>query len=404
MNPEFTGERVIPGQVDDDLWNEHFARYAFARRFAENRRVLDAGCGTGYGAAELASVAHNVTGIDISAEALGFAAKNYPSVRFLQGSCKELPFAAGSFDLIVMFEVIEHIAEWQRVLEEAKRVLTPEGRLVVSTPNKSFYARTRKESGPNPYHEHEFEYAEFRDALTATFSHVAMVLEDHTEGILFRTADQSGACDARMQEGTSAPEQSSFFIGVCSDSVQPEFPAFVYVPRSSNLLHEKLQHIERLEGEVRIKDGWIAELQLAHQTLLQQHAAQLAELEKSNRWATQMSEELTAARKRIDVLGHDVETLTAVVEERTKWAQDTELRLTADLESCIADRDQQTQSLGACVEALHQTEAALEERTRWARDLNEQKARLDAAINAARASRWVRLGRAIGLGPELQEL
>ena len=58
---EFTGERVIPGQVNDDLWSEHVARYAYARRYAEGRRALDAGCGTGYGSAELAQSAITVT-------------------------------------------------------------------------------------------------------------------------------------------------------------------------------------------------------------------------------------------------------------------------------------------------------------------------------------------------------
>ena len=53
---EFTGERVIPGQVDADLLNEHLARYAFAARLARGKRVLDAGCGAGYGAAELARI------------------------------------------------------------------------------------------------------------------------------------------------------------------------------------------------------------------------------------------------------------------------------------------------------------------------------------------------------------
>ena len=41
MSSEFTGERVIPGQVDVDLWNEHFSRYAFAREFARGKRVLE---------------------------------------------------------------------------------------------------------------------------------------------------------------------------------------------------------------------------------------------------------------------------------------------------------------------------------------------------------------------------
>ena len=59
---EFTGERVVPGQVDADLWNEHLARYAFAAPLAPGKRVLDAGCGSGYGSAELARTARTVVG------------------------------------------------------------------------------------------------------------------------------------------------------------------------------------------------------------------------------------------------------------------------------------------------------------------------------------------------------
>ena len=55
---EFTGERLIPGQVDVDLLNEHMARYTFAARLARGKRVLDAGCGAGYGSAELAEGAN----------------------------------------------------------------------------------------------------------------------------------------------------------------------------------------------------------------------------------------------------------------------------------------------------------------------------------------------------------
>ena len=64
---EFTGERLIPGQVDVDLLNEHMARYAFAARLARGKRVLDAGCGAGYGSAELAQAADSVVGADVAA-------------------------------------------------------------------------------------------------------------------------------------------------------------------------------------------------------------------------------------------------------------------------------------------------------------------------------------------------
>ena len=69
---DFTGERLLPDQQrDDDLYYEHLARYMFAAALARGRRVLDAGCGAGYGAALLASSgAHSVTAIDIAPEAV----------------------------------------------------------------------------------------------------------------------------------------------------------------------------------------------------------------------------------------------------------------------------------------------------------------------------------------------
>src|SRR5882672_5108986 len=84
---EFTGERVIPGQVDADLLNEHFARYAFASRLSHRKRVLDAGCGSGYGSAELARAAADVLGVDSSPDAIAFARSKYaaPNLRFEEG-------------------------------------------------------------------------------------------------------------------------------------------------------------------------------------------------------------------------------------------------------------------------------------------------------------------------------
>src|SRR5215467_642077 len=100
---EFTGERVIPGQVDPDLMNEHLARYAFAARLARGKRVLDAGCGAGYGSGELAKTALSVLGVDQSADAVIFARENYrlPNLHFLPASVTALPHPNASFDLVV---------------------------------------------------------------------------------------------------------------------------------------------------------------------------------------------------------------------------------------------------------------------------------------------------------------
>ena len=135
---EFTGERVVPGEVDADLWNEHFARYAFAARLSRKKRVLDTGCGTGYGTAELARAAALAVGVDISAGAIEYARQHYAhaNVRFLRASCEALPLASSSFDLVVSFEVIEHLKEWQAFLLEIRRLLAPGGQCVISTPNQ----------------------------------------------------------------------------------------------------------------------------------------------------------------------------------------------------------------------------------------------------------------------------
>jgi 2-polyprenyl-3-methyl-5-hydroxy-6-metoxy-1,4-benzoquinol methylase len=176
---EFTGERLIPGQVDVDLFNEHMARYTFAVRLARGKRVLDAGCGAGYGSAELATVAEAVCGVDVAPEAIEFACAHYqsPNLTFEQASVTSLPYADGSFDLVAAFEVIEHLEDWHGFLQEIRRVLAPAGRLIVSTPNKLYYTESRGKAGANPFHVHEFEFEEFASELKSLFAHVSLFLE-----------------------------------------------------------------------------------------------------------------------------------------------------------------------------------------------------------------------------------
>ena len=74
---EFTGERIIPGKVETDLYNEHLARYLFSLQFAGGRKVLDLGCGTGYGARLMAGTASEVVAADVSPEAIYYARENF---------------------------------------------------------------------------------------------------------------------------------------------------------------------------------------------------------------------------------------------------------------------------------------------------------------------------------------
>ncbi len=411
---EFTGERLIPGQVDVDLLNEHLARYTFAARLARGKRVLDAGCGAGYGSAELASAALSVVGLDVADEAVAFARENYqaPNLRFEQGSCAALPYADASFDLVVAFEVIEHIENWREFLREARRVLAPNGQFIVSTPNKLYYTESRGAEGENPFHVHEFEFEEFRTELKEVFPHVSLYLENHVEGMTFQPHEPGNTVEVRVDAGEPAPDESHFFVAVCAHRPQIGNPTFVYVPRAANVLRERERHIALLEHELKEKDGWLRKALTDHEELMRRFAALQADLEKSNRWAATINEEIRERRKRIvelqEELAREQEAWTQTsaaydtkvadlerdIEEKIRWARDVETALTAEVKKQTAD-------LVAAVEALHRTEKELEERTAWALRLKDEAAALEQQLALVRSSRWVKLGRKVGLGPVL---
>jgi len=411
---EFTGERVIPGLVNDDLWNEHIARYAFARFYAKDKRVLDAGCGSGFGSAELALAASQVTGIDVAPEAVALSRENYPlpRLRFVPASCASLPFPANAFDLVVAFEVIEHLADYRAFLNEAARVLTHQGLFIVSSPNKKYYAESRGKTGPNPFHEHEFEAAEFERELTGVFSNVRLLLQNRAEAFAFHPPRGIWPAEARVDGGGGTPEQAHFLIGLCSFGPLPEPRSFVYVPKVANMLREREQHILLLQQELFRAKQWLSETQGERNTLIELHRKQKDELETRNRWAQQLSAELEASGQRIVDLQNafaaeqqaaialagayeaKVRELQEENREKTAWALDTEARLTQELRA-------KCDELAECVRLLETAENTMEERTLWAQRAERQREELAALLNRVRASRWIKLGRSVGLGPAI---
>jgi SAM-dependent methyltransferase len=407
MGIEFTGERVIPGQVDPDLLNEHLARYAFAARLARGKRVLDAGCGAGYGSAELVKSALSVVGVDAATEATAYAREHYrlPNLHFEQASCGGLPHPDATFDLVVAFEVIEHLADWRGFLMEVRRVLSPTGQFIVSTPNKLYYGESRGRVGPNPFHAHEFEFGEFRDELSSIFPHISLFLENHVEGVVFRPVEAGDTAEVRIDGGEAPPAESHFFVAVCAHRPQAGNPTFVYVPSAANVLRERETHIALLEGELRQKDDWLEQAKGELLTLDQEHRKLTAELEQSNRWAESLNRELEARIARILDLQKEQESVQAVVQgyeakiaeleeenrAKTKWAEGLDSELAGKM-----------RELAQCLEYLHQAEKTVEERTRWGQGLQADVERLRGQLALVEASRWVRLGHSVGLGPELE--
>jgi len=171
-----TGERLIPEAEGRQLmYAEHAARYRYAARFARGGRILDLACGVGYGARMLAQAAPNakVFGVDLSLDTVRYARlhHNANNANFLPTNALALPFADASFDLVVAFEIIEHVAQQSEMLAEVRRVLKPDGLLIVSTPNRM------QSLGGNPFHVRELSESEFRDLLGTNFPSVEILYQ-----------------------------------------------------------------------------------------------------------------------------------------------------------------------------------------------------------------------------------
>ena len=167
----FTGERFIPG-TRGEIWIEHWHRYHFASRWSAGRRVLDIACGEGYGSALLARNAQQVTGVDVSPDAIAHARRAYSTIRnldFREGSCTRIPLPDGSVDLVVSFETLEHIAEQEAFLGEIARVLTLDGVLLMSCPNKEEYSDKR--GFANEFHVKELYRPELEALVSSRFPH-----------------------------------------------------------------------------------------------------------------------------------------------------------------------------------------------------------------------------------------
>ena len=170
---EFTGERFTPECVREIRY-EHLHRYAFARSLVSGLRVLDAACGEGYGSALLAGAAAAVAGVDISEDAIAHANGRYGggNLEFLTADCLALPFADHAFDCVVSFETLEHLEDQDRLLREIRRVLKPEGFLVISSPDKAVYSERMQYQ--NEYHVRELYRGELEALLRAHFPSVRL--------------------------------------------------------------------------------------------------------------------------------------------------------------------------------------------------------------------------------------
>ncbi len=168
---------IVETERDAILKQLHLARYDFAASYVSGKTVLDVACGTGYGSAMLRNHgANRVFGIDISADAIGYAATHYlrDGLEYLVGDAHDLP-PLPHVDTIVTFETIEHLSDPKRFLAAAKQRLGSDGTLLVSSPMRRSGELTDKPE--NPFHTMEWNVKEFTELLHEFFDHVEVLYQ-----------------------------------------------------------------------------------------------------------------------------------------------------------------------------------------------------------------------------------
>jgi SAM-dependent methyltransferase len=182
MKLEPTGERLLVEHyrstpADRLIYAMHRATYDFAAGFCTGRSVLDYGCGSGWGSQCIAEIAAGVDAIDVAADAIAYAGEHHPHPylrhRVIDDNAP-LPFVDAAFDVVLSFQVIEHVADVDRYLGEIRRVLEPGGIALFATPDRS--TRLLPLQRPwNRWHLREYSSTTLARALGRHFGDVEML-------------------------------------------------------------------------------------------------------------------------------------------------------------------------------------------------------------------------------------
>ena len=267
---EFNLERVMPNDNNTKfLFQEHSLRYLFASQFVKSKTILDAACGTGYGASMMLDAgAKKVVGIDNSAESIEYCKKNYKkdNLEFKTEDCEKINLDI-TFDIVVSFETIEHLKNQDHFLSKVKHLLKNDGMFIVSTPNKETYP-----SG-NQFHFKEFTESEFKLFLGKYFSNVTIFYQYYPASMaickpidvmndlkinFFNTTKLK--IDDLDEKFNLSNYVGLFFIAICSNSLIENIDNKLYLfketnNQSSSSKQHELNHPQELRDLNKKKDA-----------------------------------------------------------------------------------------------------------------------------------------------------
>ncbi|MEO6078056.1 MAG: class I SAM-dependent methyltransferase, partial [Candidatus Andersenbacteria bacterium] len=160
---KFTGERM-QNHPNSSTYRFHMDRYIFAKKFIQNKSVLDIACGSGYGTSYLAQFASSVTGADIDPAIITYCKEHYKKKNLdfqTISSSNPEPHFISLFDAIISFETLEHADNGTVFLKNILSYLRPGGILILSTPNNFNNIHPPK----NRFHVYEYNILELKHLI-----------------------------------------------------------------------------------------------------------------------------------------------------------------------------------------------------------------------------------------------
>ncbi|BBX66127.1 S-adenosylmethionine-dependent methyltransferase [Mycobacterium saskatchewanense] len=221
-----TGERTIPDVDIENYWfRRHQVVYQRLAPHCAGREVLEAGCGEGYGADLIAGVARRVVAVDYDETTVAHVRARYPRVEVMRANLAELPLPDASVDIVVNFQVIEHLWDQPQFVAECARVLRPSGLLMVSTPNRITFSPGR-DTPINPFHTRELNADELRQLLVdAGFTGVTVSGLHHGARLREMDARHGGSIiDAQIERAVAdapwSPQLAADVAAVTTDDFE----------------------------------------------------------------------------------------------------------------------------------------------------------------------------------------
>jgi ubiquinone/menaquinone biosynthesis C-methylase UbiE len=240
--------------IYNDVMIEHLHRYGIVLDLCSGKVILDIACGEGYGTNLIASKAKAAIGVDIDIPTIEAAKKKYKkdNLNYYQGSANQIPCDDNFFDVVVSFETIEHHTMHEEMMAEIKRVLKPDGFLLISTPDKLVYSDKKKIK--NKYHVKELYKEEFRSLLSSYFTSVKLFKQQCFFGSLIYSDDEKdNRGEVKFYHGNYSQIASSneiealYLIAVASNNTSPAIRTSLFFEEINTFKEEVLKASTRYQ-------------------------------------------------------------------------------------------------------------------------------------------------------------